>query len=95
MLTGDDRIDRRVNVNPNARKVNYQKQLNEVGRLERTYKKIDAKKAEEKRKHVNSVTNSLERKYSGKFIKKNGTYAFYNANDRKNLKKRLTKKEYN
>jgi len=92
MLTGDDRIDRRVNVNPNARKVNYQKQLNEVGRLERTYKKIDAKKAEEKRKHVNSVTNSLERKYSGKFIKKNGTYAFYNANDRKKFEKEANQK---
>ena len=92
MLTGDDRIDRRVNVNPNARRVNYQKQLNEVGRLERMYKKIDAKKAEEKRKHVNSVTNSLERKYSGKFIKKNGTYAFYNANDRKKFEKEANQK---
>ena len=92
MLTGDDRIDRRVNVNPNARKVNYQKQLNEVGRLERMYQKIDAKKAEEKRKHVNSVTNSLERKYNGKFIKKNGTYAFYNENDRKKFEKEANQK---
>ena len=92
MLTGDDRIDRRVNVNPNAGKVNYQKQLNEVGRLERMYQKIDAKKAEEKRKHVNSVTNSLERKYHDKFIKKNGTYAFYNENDRKKFEKEANQK---
>ena len=92
MLTGDDRIDRRVNVNPNARRVNYQKQLNEVGRLERMYKKIDAKKAEEKRKHVNSVTNSLEHKYSGKFTKKNETYIFYNENDRKKFEKEANQK---
>ena len=49
MLTGDDRIDRRVNVNPKAGKVNYQKQLNEVGRLERTYQKINDRIAKNKR----------------------------------------------
>ena len=38
------------------------------------------------------MANSLERKYSGKFIKKNGTYAFYYENDRKKFEKEANQK---
>ena len=43
-------------------------------------------------KILNSVTNSLEHKYSGKFTKKNGTYVFYNEKVKKKFEKEGTQK---
>jgi len=72
MLTGDDRIDRRVNVNPNAGKVNFHKQLNEVGRLERTYQKIDARIAKNKRISKLRNRNNLTKKQTREVMKATG-----------------------
>jgi len=72
MLTGDDRIDRRVNVNPNARRVNYYKQLNEVGRLERTYKKINTRIAGNERISKLRNRNNLTKKETLEVMKATG-----------------------
>ncbi|BBM51014.1 putative septum site-determining protein MinC (plasmid) [Leptotrichia wadei] len=75
---------RTVRINEKRRRIRRE-ELNSVGYARQQIDK-------EEKKHKNTVANSLERKYSGKFIKKNGTYAFYNANDRKKFEKEANQK---
>ena len=75
---------RTVRINEKRRRIRRE-ELNSVGYARQQIDK-------EEKKHKNTVANLLERKYSGKFTKKNGTYAFYNANDRKKFEKEANQK---
>ena len=93
-VTADDIETRRLSnagISPRTVRINDERrrrrreELNSVGHARQQIDK-------EEKKHKNTVANSLERKYSGKFIKKNGTYAFYNANDRQKFEKEAIQK---
>ena len=93
-VSADDLETRRLSnagISPRTVRINEERrrrrgeELNSVGYIRQHI-------ANEEKKYVNSVTNSLERKYRGKFTKKNGTYAFYNANDRKKFEKEANQK---
>jgi len=92
-VSADDLETRRLSnagISPKTVRINEERrrrreEFNSVGYIRQQIDK-------EEKKHVNSVANSLERKYRGKFTKKNGTYAFYNANDRKKFEKEANQK---
>ena len=92
-VSADDIETRRLSnagISPRTVRINEERrrrreELNSVG-YARQY--ID----KEEKKYKKTTANSLERKYRGKFTKKNGTYAFYNANDRKKFEKEANQK---
>ncbi|MFC2542409.1 MAG: hemagglutinin repeat-containing protein, partial [Leptotrichia hofstadii] len=93
-VSADDLETRRLSnagISPRTVRINEERrrrrgeELNSVGYIRQHI-------ANEEKKYVNSVTNSLERKYHGKFTKKNGTYIFYNENDRKKFEKEANQK---
>ena len=93
-VTADDIETRRLSnagISPRTVRINDERrrrrreELNSVGHARQQIDK-------EEKKHKNIVANSLERKYSGKFTKKNGTYIFYNENDRKKFEKEANQK---
>ncbi|WP_304181183.1 hypothetical protein, partial [Leptotrichia trevisanii] len=93
-ITADDIETRRLSnagISPKTVRINEERrrrrreEFNSVGYIRQQIDK-------EEKKHKNTVANSLERKYSGKFIKKNETYAFYYENDRKKFEKEAIQK---
>ena len=91
-VSADDLETRRLSnagISPKTVRINEERrrrdELNSVGYIRQQIDK-------EEKKHKNIVANSLERKYSGKFTKKNETYIFYNENDRKKFEKEANQK---
>ena len=93
-VSADDLETRRLSnagISPETVRINEERRrrrIDELNSVGYARQQID----KEEKKHKNTVANLLERKYSGKFIKKNGTYAFYYENDRKKFEKEANQK---